>query len=269
MSTVTESNGTDSGLEALVTLLHFQGVAADREQIRHRLGTNKTGASEILRCARDFGLKARACSTKWSRLAKTPLPAIASLRDGRFMVVGQGQRRRSPGAVAGDFPPCTDDARRTGCDLGRRADPDDAPRRIVRHRPPLRHQLVSGRDPQIPAPARRGAAGLVLPAAVRAGLAAVLPGRHRQGAGASLAEHARRAGRSAWSRSRCSRPCSASCAPICSRTPPTASTSSSARGCSAICWRCRWPISRRAASAIPWRGCASWRTSATSSPVRR
>ena len=28
-----------------------------------------------------------------------------------------------------------------------------------------------------------------------------------------------------------------SCAPICSRTPPTASTSSSARGCSAICWR--------------------------------
>src|SRR4051812_29007196 len=89
MSTQTESNGTDSGLEALVTLLHFQGVAADREQIRHRLGTNKTGASEILRCARDFGLKARACSTKWSRLARTPLPAIASLRDGRFMVIAK------------------------------------------------------------------------------------------------------------------------------------------------------------------------------------
>ena len=72
-----------------MTLLHFQGVAADREQIRHRLGTNKIGASEILRCAKDFGLKARACSTKWSRLAKMPLPAIASLRDGRFMVVAK------------------------------------------------------------------------------------------------------------------------------------------------------------------------------------
>ena len=72
-----------------MTLLHFQGVAADREQIRHRLGTNKIGASEILRCAKDFGLKARACRTKWSRLAKTPLPAIASLRDGRFMVVAK------------------------------------------------------------------------------------------------------------------------------------------------------------------------------------
>src|SRR3984885_8758793 len=43
----------------------------------------------MLRCARHFGLKARACRTKWSRLAKTPLPAIASLRDGRFMVIAK------------------------------------------------------------------------------------------------------------------------------------------------------------------------------------
>ncbi|SDO28338.1 type I secretion system permease/ATPase [Afipia sp. GAS231] len=79
----------DQGLEALVLLLHFQGVAADREQIRHRLGTDKVGASEILRCARDLGLKARSFRTGWSRLARTPLPAIASLRDGGFMVIGK------------------------------------------------------------------------------------------------------------------------------------------------------------------------------------
>ena len=72
-----------------MTLLHFQGVAADREQIRHRLGTNKIGASEILRCAKDFGLKARSCRTSWPRLAKMPLPAIAGLRDGRFMVLAK------------------------------------------------------------------------------------------------------------------------------------------------------------------------------------
>jgi subfamily B ATP-binding cassette protein HlyB/CyaB len=90
MSTETDDgNDTSSGLDVLVTLLHFQGVAADREQIRHRLGTNKIGASEILRCAKDFGLKARACSTKWSRLAKMPLPAIATLRDGRFLVMAK------------------------------------------------------------------------------------------------------------------------------------------------------------------------------------
>ena len=62
----------DPGLEALVTLLHFQGVAADRGRIRHRLGTDKIGAAEILRCAKDLGLKARAYRTDWSRLAKTP-----------------------------------------------------------------------------------------------------------------------------------------------------------------------------------------------------
>ncbi|MEH2559707.1 subfamily B ATP-binding cassette protein HlyB/CyaB [Bradyrhizobium algeriense] len=87
-----ETNSTrrvDSGLEALVTLLHFQGVAADRQQIRHRFGTDKIGASEILRCAKALGLKARACRTDWSRLARMPLPAIASLRDGGFMVVAK------------------------------------------------------------------------------------------------------------------------------------------------------------------------------------
>src|SRR5262249_13337982 len=79
----------DPGLESLVMLLHLQGVAADREQIKHRLGTTKIGAPEILRCAKDLGLKARACRSDWSRLAKTPLPAIAALRDGGFMVIAK------------------------------------------------------------------------------------------------------------------------------------------------------------------------------------
>src|SRR6266699_4719931 len=90
MSTETDSaRSADPGLEALVTLLHLQGVAADAGQIRHRLGTDKIGAAEMLRCARDLGLKARAYRTDWSRLARTPLPAIAALRDGGFMVVAK------------------------------------------------------------------------------------------------------------------------------------------------------------------------------------
>src|SRR5207247_613303 len=72
-----------------MTLLHLQGVAADAGQIRHRLGTHKIGAAEMLRCAKDLGLKARAYRTDWSRLARTPLPAIAALRDGGFMVVAK------------------------------------------------------------------------------------------------------------------------------------------------------------------------------------
>src|SRR5262249_24035614 len=43
----------------------------------------------MLRCAKDLGLKARAYRTDWSRLGKTPLPAIATLHDGGFMVVAK------------------------------------------------------------------------------------------------------------------------------------------------------------------------------------
>jgi ATP-binding cassette, subfamily B, bacterial HlyB/CyaB len=90
VSTATDSTrSADLGLQALVMLLHLQGVAADPGQIRHRLGTNKIGAPEMLRCAKDLGLKARACRTDWSRLARTPLPAIAALRDGGFLVVAK------------------------------------------------------------------------------------------------------------------------------------------------------------------------------------
>jgi subfamily B ATP-binding cassette protein HlyB/CyaB len=79
----------DSGLAALVTLLRLQGISADAGQLRHRLGTDRIGEAEMLRCGKDLGLKARAYRTQWSRLARTPLPAIASLYDGGYMVVAK------------------------------------------------------------------------------------------------------------------------------------------------------------------------------------
>ena len=101
MTTEAEARAADSGLETLLTLLHLQGVAADREQIKHRLGTATPGAAEMLRCARDLGLKARAYRTGFSRLAKTPLPGIAVLRDGTFMIIAKASEEKvlvqSPG----------------------------------------------------------------------------------------------------------------------------------------------------------------------------
>ena len=82
-------NAPDPGLIALVTLLRLNGVGADPEQIRHRLGGIPVGISEMLRVAKDLGLKARQHATNWSRLAKTPLPAIAVLRDGGFLILGK------------------------------------------------------------------------------------------------------------------------------------------------------------------------------------
>src|SRR5216684_5802311 len=84
-----DPGATDQGLAALVALLRFHGLGADPEQIRHSFGTNAIGVSEMLRCAKELGLKARAVTTSWERIERTPLPAIAPLRDGRFLIVGK------------------------------------------------------------------------------------------------------------------------------------------------------------------------------------
>ncbi|KAA5597136.1 cysteine peptidase family C39 domain-containing protein [Blastochloris sulfoviridis] len=73
---------TDSGLACLVLLLRVHGLAADPERIRHQLGGAAVGEAEILRIAKAFGLKVRAVDSDWSRLQKTPLPAIAARQDG-------------------------------------------------------------------------------------------------------------------------------------------------------------------------------------------
>jgi ATP-binding cassette, subfamily B, bacterial HlyB/CyaB len=41
-----------------------------------------------LRYSREYGLKARTVRTSWTRLARTPLPAIAALNDGSFLILG-------------------------------------------------------------------------------------------------------------------------------------------------------------------------------------
>jgi ATP-binding cassette, subfamily B, bacterial HlyB/CyaB len=78
----------ESGVAALVLLLRLHGVGADAEQIRHRFGAD-VGISEMLRCAKEFGLKACVYRSKWARLKKTPLPGIAALRDGSYLLIGK------------------------------------------------------------------------------------------------------------------------------------------------------------------------------------
>ena len=82
-------NADQSALIALTILLRCHGIAADPSQIHHRVGAARVGVTEILRCAKDFGLKARVQRTSWNRLAVTPLPGIAVLRDGGFLILGK------------------------------------------------------------------------------------------------------------------------------------------------------------------------------------
>ncbi len=92
MATTETTKSPQAGLVALVTMLRVNGIAADVEQIRHRIGTGAIGITEMLRCAKEFGLKARAKKSNWDRLGTTPLPGIAVLRDDGFLVLGNAAK---------------------------------------------------------------------------------------------------------------------------------------------------------------------------------
>jgi ATP-binding cassette, subfamily B, bacterial HlyB/CyaB len=85
------NSSEESGLFALVLMLKLHGVAAEEDQLCHRMGTRRVGITEMLRCAKAFGLKARTIGTSWARLARTPLPAIAVLNDGGFLLLGKAE----------------------------------------------------------------------------------------------------------------------------------------------------------------------------------
>src|ERR1700674_6127981 len=80
---------TDPGLFVLVALLRFNGIGADPEQLRHRCGTATIGIPEMLRCSKELGLKSRARMSSWARLKTTPLPAIAALKNGGYLLLGK------------------------------------------------------------------------------------------------------------------------------------------------------------------------------------
>jgi subfamily B ATP-binding cassette protein HlyB/CyaB len=72
-------------------LARFYGIAVDPEQLRHQFAESGKPFSdtELLLAAKHLGLKAGAISTDWSRLAATPLPAIAQQNDGRYVLLAR------------------------------------------------------------------------------------------------------------------------------------------------------------------------------------
>jgi subfamily B ATP-binding cassette protein HlyB/CyaB len=99
------ANVPDPGLFVLVGLLGFNGIGVDAEQLRHRLGTDRIGVPEMLRGARELGLKARSLGSRWDRLTLTPLPAIAVLRDGSFLLLGKAGETEAIVQVPGEPRP--------------------------------------------------------------------------------------------------------------------------------------------------------------------
>ena len=87
-----ETAGTpDTGAACLVILLRFFGLPGEPEQIRrdHARPDAPMTADELARAAKALGLKTRLKASGWDRLAKTPLPAIAELEGGNFVILAQ------------------------------------------------------------------------------------------------------------------------------------------------------------------------------------
>ena len=83
-----QPNAVDTGLASLCLIARFLGVPAEPAELarRHLPGSSGASAEDLVRIARRLGLKSRIVTTRWDRLRKTPLPAIAEGGDGAFVV---------------------------------------------------------------------------------------------------------------------------------------------------------------------------------------
>lgn len=79
----------DTGLATLVMLARFHGIATDAEQLAHENNREPFATTQILLAAKKIGLKARSVQTTPTRLATTPLPAIAKDKAGAYFVVAK------------------------------------------------------------------------------------------------------------------------------------------------------------------------------------
>lgn len=86
----------DTGLISLVILARFHQIAADPDQLAHEfcVAGHPFGTAEILQAAKHLGLKARQVTTNAARLNRTPLPALAIGKDGRFFILARVESER-------------------------------------------------------------------------------------------------------------------------------------------------------------------------------
>ncbi|WP_255362618.1 type I secretion system permease/ATPase [Mitsuaria sp. 7] len=87
----------DGALRALCIVARMHHVAADAPSLRHGLGLGASDApttQDLLLAAKRLGLKAKRSKTTIDRLSLAALPALATLRDGRTVVLAQCDGKR-------------------------------------------------------------------------------------------------------------------------------------------------------------------------------
>lgn len=79
---------SESGLVALATLLAIHKMAIDPEQLRHEIGHERPlSVEDVLRLAkRQSGVRAKAITASFEKLARLPLPVMAEGSEGWFVI---------------------------------------------------------------------------------------------------------------------------------------------------------------------------------------
>ncbi|MDF0653028.1 MAG: cysteine peptidase family C39 domain-containing protein, partial [Nitrospira sp.] len=87
----------DSGLTCLLIIARFHDLPGDGSQLRHQFARSGQVFSDadILRAAKHVGLKAGLLKTAWSKLQRTPLPAMVKRTDGRYVVLAKVQEEKA------------------------------------------------------------------------------------------------------------------------------------------------------------------------------
>jgi subfamily B ATP-binding cassette protein HlyB/CyaB len=82
--------GIDTGLGSLIILSKFLGKAVNPLDLKHQLGvTDNFTTQDILLAAKSLDLKARKASSTWSKLQSSPLPAIATDKNGNYFIIAK------------------------------------------------------------------------------------------------------------------------------------------------------------------------------------
>ncbi|WP_151737649.1 type I secretion system permease/ATPase [Paenibacillus tengchongensis] len=103
----------DTGLQCLMLVANYHNISADYEQIKHSFAIDDSGMDtlQMIKAARELGLKCKQAKVAIARVAKLPLPAVIRDKDGLYFVLAkiqEGQylifdpRRGKPSSVPGD-----------------------------------------------------------------------------------------------------------------------------------------------------------------------
>lgn len=91
------SPSKDSGLTSLVMAARLLGVAADQQQLKRAFNLSETLAADtliLLRIAGNLKLKAKQTFTTTAKLAILPLPALAHLKNGQYVVLVKADEKK-------------------------------------------------------------------------------------------------------------------------------------------------------------------------------